>query len=107
MSAVIDVELTLAELEGLEAQLSGLKLNIKTAKLSNSLVQERFQQGLTSILAVLETQRSLNSAQQNLILTEQAILNARVDLYFNFGGNWTGQQTLLDTIQPTPSNKDF
>lgn len=107
LSAVIDVELTLAELKGLEAQLSGLKLNIKTAKLSNNLVQERFQQGLTSILAVLETQRSLNSAQQNLILTEQAISNAKVDLYFNFGGNWTGQHTLLDTIQPTPFNQDF
>jgi len=88
---VIDVELALVNLSGLQIQREGLLNALETAKLSNELSKRRYQQGLTSILAVLETQRSLNAAEQNLILTEQALANAQIDLFLSRGGDWSGE----------------
>ena len=91
LAAVIDVEIALSDLAGLERQREQLVAALETAALSDELAQGRYRQGLTSILSVLETQRSLNSAQQNLILTEQSLANAQIDLFFSLGGDWSGQ----------------
>ena len=90
LAAVVDVEIALENLTGLIEQKARLEAAIASARLSNELVQNRYRQGLASILAVLETQRSLNAAEQNLILTEQALANAEVDLFLSLGGDWTG-----------------
>lgn len=97
LAAITDVEIVLAEMNGLQAQLARLKTAGDTAKLSNQLVQGRYNQGLSSILTVLETQRSYNATQQNILLTEQAIANSRVDLFYSLGGNWAGQASPSNT----------
>lgn len=88
LAAVIDVETTLAQLAGIGQQRDRLVNAVASAKTSNDIAQMRYRQGLASILAVLETQRSLNNAQRNLILTEQALLNAQIDLFLSLGGEW-------------------
>lgn len=98
LAAVVDVEIALAELAGLEAQKELLEASLETARLSNELAQGRYRQGLISILAVLETQRSLNAAEQNIILTDQAIANARIDLFLSLGGDWTGETSRSATV---------
>tara|TARA_R110000803_G_scaffold210336_1_gene281852 strand:- start:29115 stop:30581 length:1467 start_codon:yes stop_codon:yes gene_type:complete len=90
LAAVVDVEIALENLNGLTGQKARLEAAVASARLSNELVQNRYRQGLVSILAVLETQRSLNAAEQNLILTEQTLANAQVDLFLSLGGDWTG-----------------
>ncbi|MBU2607325.1 MAG: efflux transporter outer membrane subunit [Alphaproteobacteria bacterium] len=90
LAAVVDVEIALENLNGLTGQKAQLEAAVASARLSNEIVQNRYRQGLVSILAVLETQRSLNAAEQNLILTEQALANAQVDLFVSLGGDWTG-----------------
>ena len=90
LAALVDVEIALKNLSGLTEQKARLEAAIASARLSNTLVQDRYRQGLVSILAVLETQRSLNAAEQNLISTEQALANAEVDLFLSLGGDWTG-----------------
>lgn len=90
LAAVVDVEIAFENLDGLAEQKSRLEAAVASARLSNELVQNRYRQGLSSILAVLETQRALNAAQQNLILTKQALANAEVDLFLSLGGDWTG-----------------
>lgn len=96
LAAVIDVEIALAELAGLQEQKIKLDAALETAKLSNEIAQGRYRQGLISILAVLETQRSLNAAEQNIILTDQAIANARIDLFLSLGGDWLGEEITLE-----------
>ncbi len=98
LSAVVDVEIALAELAGLQEQRSRQEAALETAKLSNELAQGRYRQGLISILAVLETQRSLNVAEQSIILTEQAIANARIDLFLSLGGEWTGEVSAPEPV---------
>lgn len=90
LAAVVDVEIALAELAGLHQQKQLLDAALETARLSNEIAKGRYGQGLISILAVLETQRSLNAVEQNVILTDQAIANARIDLYLSLGGDWAG-----------------
>lgn len=102
LAAVVDVEIALENLTGLSEQKDRLDAAIASARLSNELVQNRYRQGLVSILAVLETQRSLNAAEQNLILTEQALANAQVDLFLSLGGDWTGMAAPpAETSAPT------
>lgn len=103
LAAVVDVEVALAELAGLQEQKVLLDAALETAKLSNDLAQGRYRQGLLSILAVLETQRSLNSAEQNVILTDQSIANARIDLFLSLGGDWTGEAA-MGAADNTPSS---
>lgn len=103
LAAVIDVEIALAELAGLRAQKQQLEAALETARLSNEIVQGRYRQGLISILAVLETQRSLNAAEQNIILTDQAIANASIDLFLSLGGDWTGETPASEPVEAPSS----
>ncbi|MEM7613045.1 MAG: efflux transporter outer membrane subunit [Pseudomonadota bacterium] len=88
LAAVIDVETALLSIDRLTQQVERSRAAVATAESSNQLVQSRYRQGLSSLLAVLETQRSLNSTRQSLIQSEQALANAQVDLFVSLGGNW-------------------
>lgn len=103
LAAVVDVEFALAELAGLHEQKVRLEAALETAKVSNELAQGRYRQGLISILAVLETQRSLNAAEQNIILTDQAIANARIDLFLSLGGDWTSEMSAPEPTENSSS----
>ncbi|MEO0345127.1 MAG: efflux transporter outer membrane subunit [Pseudomonadota bacterium] len=88
LAALTDVEIALTERDARLTQQALAQAAVQTATQSNRVVSTRYRQGLSSLLAVLETQRSLNSAQLNLILTEQALRNASIDLYLSLGGDW-------------------
>ena len=88
MAALPDVEIALPARDARLTQQTLAQAAVQTATQSNRVVSTRYRQGLSSLLAVLETQRSLNSAQLNLILTEQALRNASIDLYLSLGGDW-------------------
>ncbi|MEO1596470.1 MAG: efflux transporter outer membrane subunit [Pseudomonadota bacterium] len=88
LAAVTDVEVALTERDARQTQQRLAQAAVQTAEQSNRVVSTRYRQGLSSLLAVLETQRGLNSARLNLILTEQALRNASIDLYLSLGGDW-------------------
>ena len=103
LTAVMDAEIALAELAGLREQKDLLAASLETAKLSNELAQGRYRQGLISILSVLETQRSLDAAEQNIILTDQAVANARIDIFLSLGGDWPGEMSTPPPIENSSS----
>lgn len=88
LEAIIDVEQAAAEVKGLSEQIELEERALATAVLSDEISQNRYFRGLDSLLAVLETQRSLNNARESLILTQQLFLNAQIDLYQSLGGVW-------------------
>ncbi len=90
LNAFSQVETALVRQSGAQQQLEQLQKTLLTAEDSNRLVQDRYRQGLQPMLAVLETQRGLNSAKQNIIATEQALLEARIALHLSLGGSWFG-----------------
>ena len=88
LNAMADVENALALEAGVELQIDLLEATVRSAELANRLAQVRYRAGLVTLLKVLETQRSLNTAKLKLILAEQALLEAKIDLYLSLGGDW-------------------
>jgi len=88
LTAVTEVENALATEAGRARQIERLEANVEIAERSYRLADTQYSAGLTNLLTVLETQRSLFLAQLNLILAHQARLNARIDLYLALGGDW-------------------
>ncbi|MEN0651761.1 MULTISPECIES: TolC family protein [Hyphobacterium] len=88
LTALTDVETALVQQSGLIRQLEQLDAALRSAEISNQIAQDRYRQGLIPLLSVLETQRSLNAARLNIILTEQALILARIDLHQSLGGRW-------------------
>lgn len=102
LEALIEVEQAAAQLVGINEQLQRLEDNLASAQLSDQITQNRYRRGLETLLSVLESQRTLNTAQQSLISAEQAYLNAYVDLFLSLGGAWFERPT--DTTN-TPSSE--
>lgn len=88
LTAISEVEIALAQQAGLIRELEQLDAALRSAEISNQIAQDRYRQGLVSLLSVLETQRSLNAARRNLLVAEQSLLFARIDLHQSLGGRW-------------------
>ncbi|MEN8320445.1 multidrug efflux RND transporter AdeIJK outer membrane channel subunit AdeK [Acinetobacter junii] len=73
-----------------------------TYKLSNA----RFRAGIDSYLTVLDAQRSAYSAEQGLLLLQQADLNNQVELYKTLGGGLKASSTETIARQPSSAEKN-
>ncbi|ONN71023.1 TolC family protein, partial [Pseudomonas oryzihabitans] len=58
------------------------------------LANLRYRQGIDNYLTVLDAQRSLYSAQQQLITDRLNQLNSEVTLYKALGGGWLERSTV-------------
>ena len=74
-----------------------------TYKLSNA----RFRAGIDSYLTVLDAQRSAYSAEQGLLLLQQADLNNQVELYKTLGGGLKASTSETVTHQPSSSQQHY
>jgi multidrug efflux system outer membrane protein len=61
---------------------------LKEAKAAQEVAEDRYKRGLVDYLNVLEAQQARYQAENNLVLTELAILTNRVTLYRALGGGW-------------------
>lgn len=61
----------------------------KTTQEYLELAQQRYQEGVDNYLAVLDAQRELFSAQQQLLSDQLLQLNSEVHLFKALGGGWT------------------
>ena len=71
-------------------QLDAQQSLVEAAADSHRLSDIRFRQGAESYLAVLDAQRSLYAAQQDLISVRLSRLANQVTLYKVLGGGWSG-----------------
>lgn len=105
LAALTEVETALAQQAGLLDELSQLRKALHSAEKSNQIAQDRYRQGLQPLLSILETQRGLNNAQLNIVLAEQQILEARINLHLSLGGSWF-DDTDGPWEEPAPSQED-
>ncbi|QHB28792.1 multidrug transporter [Pseudomonas monteilii] len=70
-----------------------------------SLAQQRYSEGVDNYLAVLDAQRELFSAQQQLIEDRLNQLQSEVNLFKALGGGWQSEPSSLakDTSYPAPA----
>lgn len=61
---------------------------VEQARLSFSLAEARYREGASDLLTVLDAQRTLNSAEDQLVQIRFARLEASVGLFRALGGGW-------------------
>ncbi len=88
LQAYQEVENTLANIQSLKKELIAREAHVKAALNAQYLSQERYNQGVTSYLEYLESQRQAFDAQLNFAGTMQQLLSSYSTLYKALGGGW-------------------
>jgi multidrug efflux system outer membrane protein len=88
LNAFREVEDALVEITTYRVELAAVGRQLQAAKNANKLSRERYNQGVSSYLEVLETERRLFATELTQSETRQLFLNAYVNLYKSLGGGW-------------------
>jgi NodT family efflux transporter outer membrane factor (OMF) lipoprotein len=88
LNALKDVEDALVALAGNTERLARLQAGSAAAANAERLARQRFQSGLIDFRTVLDTQRSLLSAQDSVASTQATLSADHVRLYKALGGGW-------------------
>ena len=87
-NAFADVETALKAIERLDRQATSQQTVLAESRRAFTLAEAQYRAGAADLLTVLDTQRSLYSAQDTLARLRFARLQARVDLFTALGGGW-------------------
>ncbi|HAZ75741.1 MAG TPA: transporter, partial [Enterobacteriaceae bacterium] len=90
-NAFKEVNDSLDAIARLQEQLVELQGQVEVADETLRIAQNRYQNGYSSYLDVLDAQRTLFSAQLNVVQVKNSVLLAQIDLYRALGGGWAGQ----------------
>jgi len=92
LTAFREVEDALVEIDTYRRELTAIERQQAAAKNANDLSKERYDKGISSYLEVLDTERTLFSADLSLSELKQQYLNAYVKLYKALGGGWISEE---------------
>ena len=92
LDAMREVEDALASEQMLQSQLQHTERRFEEAKAAEELSRQRYQQGLSGFLVVLESERRRRIAEEQLTILKGQIWTARVNLYLALGGDWNEQE---------------
>ena len=90
-SAFRDVDDALAAVHASRAEIASLERQVAALTRAVELARDRYDNGYVSYLEVLDTERSLFSAQLSLSTARGDRYRSLVDLYRALGGDWIGQ----------------
>lgn len=88
LTALADVENALAELANARLRREALAAAAEAARNAAIFAEQRYAAGITDFQTVLDTQRTLLSAQDSLAATGAGELSALIRLYKALGGGW-------------------
>jgi len=100
LNAFTDVESSLGTVSALAEQEHYLGVETDNAREALRISEIQYREGVADLLAVLQAQQTLFSAQDQLVQTRLARLQANVSLYQSLGGGWT--QTAEENTQAWP-----
>ncbi|NVK29111.1 MAG: TolC family protein [Flavobacteriia bacterium] len=92
LDAIREVEKSLIDIQTLREEIVARQLHVDAAKAAQDLSFLRYDQGVTSYLEYLETQRQFFEAQNLLATTQAQLLSAYLDLYRAAGGGWIDEE---------------
>ena len=95
LKAYKEVEDTLVNISSRKAQRQELEKRLRSLYKVKASIDAQMREGLISQLSVLESERSLLSAEQERLQLHQEILADTVTLYKALGGGWPAE-----TVQP-------
>ncbi len=92
LDAFREVEDILATIASIKEEIIYRQDHVNASLRAQDLSQERYNQGVTSYLEYLESQRQAFEAQQNYARTKQELLSSYALLYKALGGGWNMNQ---------------
>ena len=90
-NAFSDVETTLGQTASDTDQLVALTEEVRASTEAFRIAELQYREGTIDILSLLNTQQTLFTAQDSLVQTKLARLEADVSVYRALGGGWTQQ----------------
>ena len=97
LNAFREVSDALVEIQTYRVQLVALKSQVKAAEKANRLSKMRYNQGFSSYLEVLDSERAQFSAQLDLSQATQEYYNSYVRLYKALGGGWISPEEMIES----------
>ncbi len=94
LNALLEVDNSLIALSTLREELLANNLMLDAASNASNLSRQRYYQGVTSYLEVIENQRVEFDVRLAYSENYQRLLNAHVNLYKSLGGGWTTEEEL-------------
>ena len=91
LSALEEVENALIAYAKEQTRLESLSMAEEAAQKAFDLAKSRYTSGLTDFQVVLDSQRSLLSAQDQRVVSEAQVTADLIGLYKKLGGGWTPQ----------------
>ncbi len=88
--AMREVEDALVNEELLQMQLEHTQLQLTESEAAEELSRLRYEQGVESLLTVLESERRRRTAEEQLAILEGRVWMNRIDLHLALGGDWAG-----------------
>ena len=88
LEAIQDVEDALVTESYSAQRVAYLRTSVEAVRLSESISNSRYINGLGSFQSLLDTQRQRRLSEQTLLLEQQDQWNARIDLMLALGGDW-------------------
>jgi multidrug efflux system outer membrane protein len=88
LQAIEETERTVITYNGARERLRILDDAVRSSERAADLAQQRFEAGLTDFLQVLDAQRTLLDAENQLILGQTAAATSLIAFYKATGGSW-------------------
>jgi len=107
LNALMEVDNSLVELSTLDEELSANEYMLKAARNASFLSRERYYQGVTSYLEVIENQRVEFDARLAYSQNYQRLLTAYVGLYKSLGGGWISQDEIDEYAQQVADDQEI
>ncbi len=102
LNAYREVENALVAVRTYREEVQARNRQMEAAQNAANLAWVRYDNGVTSYLEILETQRSLFNSQLAASEARQLELNSIVELYRALGGGWTGPSIARPGRAPSP-----
>lgn len=107
LNALMEVDNSLIELSTLREELIANNTMVVAASNASYLSRQRYYQGITSYLEVIENQRVEFDAKLSYSENYQQLLNAYVSLYKSLGGGWISQREIDKYAQQKADNENI
>ena len=97
LTALLEVDNSLISLQTLRDELDANAFKLGAAENASYLSKQRYYQGVTSYLEVIENQRQEFEARLSYSENYQRLLSAYIGLYKSLGGGWVTEAELENT----------
>ncbi len=92
LNAMREVESNLKSEQEILGELKNDRRSVEVLKKAQSIINDRYRRGLERFDTLLDSERDLYAAEQNLLNTQREQWNTRISLYLALGGDWFSDQ---------------